>query len=127
MVVIKNSHIEKLDPREEWQKRLRAKAGNPWGMYTTVGHAYSLILERLDERGLDSRPEPRKFLRLIERSLEYTSFGTERALGLFKLDFNSKTYYPEFTRPIIQYMRDKGLDSKDCEEILFEILGTKGY
>jgi len=132
MPAFKNhSQIEefRLSPKEEWKRRLRADDRDSWGSHTTLGHAYSIILERLAQKGLDATPEPRRFLRVIDEHLEARSdsYKMEKALGLSDLSLNSKTYYPEFTRPITAYMKEKGLNDQDWKEIMLEILGNTGY
>ena len=104
----------RLSPEERFNERVGRVEGNPLGFETPLGHTYSLVLELLAREGLDATPESQKFLDFIDAGQE---------LGNEGITLETPTFYPSVTRPVIEYMRSKGLSQDQCENIFQDIFG----
>ena len=121
MVNYNHTQVEELQmsEREIWERKLRINRNNPVGIETSLGHAYSIILEELAEQGLDSSPNLEGFLNHIKDHLRENGEGYEAT----QIKVTTPSFYPNYTNSMITFMGKKGLNSLSCEKIMKDIVG----
>lgn len=115
-----NSQLEDLrrTPQENYEKRLRIDKRNPIGIESTLGHAYSLILEKLSREGLDDKPDLEGFIQYFINDEEELIYKDRGHISVW-----SRCFYPENTRVIIKYSREKGLTEESIDSLLYDLIG----
>jgi len=103
-------------------KRLRLEEDRVIGRETPLGHSYSVILEELARNDLDATPDPDEFLNFVAGNLR--SRGEKYQVEGLSLD--SPTYFPYITYCVLKYRIRKGLDTKTCSKVMFELVGKVG-
>lgn len=105
-----------LKPEKIFEMRVGRKPGNPRGIETPLGHTYSMVLEAFAQERIDATPKPGEFLRFIDERQERFNRGTT---------FETPTYYPSITRPLMEYMLQKGLSGRRACDVMEEVLGSR--
>jgi hypothetical protein len=115
-----------VSPSELWDKRVGRNQGNIKGSETTLGHAYSVIVEEMAQAGLikqgfDFKRGYFDFEDFIARKLRDYGFNDLAR----DLDSGSMCYLGYEGNGVIKYVLEKtGLEKKAVDKVLFEIFGA---
>ncbi|MBI2578814.1 MAG: hypothetical protein HYW26_03825 [Candidatus Aenigmarchaeota archaeon] len=108
-----HSQLEDLrrDPEKIFERTVRRKRRDPPGIETPLGHTYALILEALENEGLNANPDPQGFMRFVNGGL------------LYKFNrMDTPTYHTELCFAM-EYACERGLSMEARRRILTEIVG----
>ena len=110
-----------MSKKELWDRKVGRNKLNPVGIETSLGHAYSIILEELTEQGKDCQPNPDEFLDFIRNNLRNSGNGYKA----HEVEMLAPCWDPDHTTPIVLYMKEKGLNSSSCTKIMKDIVGPE--
>ena len=110
---------------EQAQKDFEKRVGREeaymgsFGIETSLGHAYSVLLEVGYRNGIDLEPNSNKFLNELYTILERKMGGLKAEKRL------NDVLHDEVSDGFIEYMKKQGLNKTACQEVMAEIVGPK--
>jgi len=111
--------LKLMEQQKAFNKQIgRTHTQGDIGLETSLGHAYSIFVEKAYQNGIDVFPNPTKFVEDMKQIISYSG----DLLNAEALDLTAKLH-TQNAAGFIKYMQKHKLKSEICKEIMTEIVG----